>query len=313
MSRAATIGAMALAVSSLLGSADAAAAEGLQWTWDAPLRYYLEAEVNYPTRITLMAENNVQARVWASTTRVVTTCEPYGEPAKRTREVHCRIDDIAFAAVPQDIDAANLVTVLDETERMLQGAYVQLEFGYDGQIRAIDLEGFSTKNVNDRVREAQETMRVVLIRAFAALDLELPKEGKDGGEPWEQQGALAVGFPSLRGSMGSVPILIQVARESGNLVTMLTRGAGVAGPGETISTTGLPANQYQMKLTGSATFDTEKHALVARQYTVQGDLTPSSIMAEGGTGVPYLQRVQLRLLTPDEPAPQIGENLLMTP
>ncbi len=312
MIRAATTGAVALATS-LFAARDAAAAEGLQWTWDAPLRYYLEADVNYPTRITLQAENNIQSRVWASTTRVVTTCAPYGEPAKRSLEVRCAIDDIAFAAVPQDVDAENLVTVLDETEKMLQGAYVQLEFGYDGRIRAIDLEGFSTKNVNDRVRETQETTRVILIRAFAALDLELPKEGRDGGEPWEQQGALALGFPSLRGSIGSAPVTIQVARESGSLVTLLTRGGGVVGPGETMVTTGQPMNQYDLKITGSATFDTAKHALVARQYTVHGDLTPSSLQAQGGTGVPYIQNVQLRLLAPDEPAPQIGENMLVTP
>lgn len=310
MSRAATIGAVALA--SVLASSEASAADGLQWTWEGPLRYYLEADVNYPTRLTMMAENNIQSRVWAATTRVVTTCEPVGKAAKRSRQVNCRIDDVAFAAVPQDTDAANLVEILDATEQMLQGAWVQMEFGFDGRVRSIDLEGLKTKNVNDRVQEIQETTRLILVRAFAALDLELPKEGSDEGKSWEHAGALAVGFPSMRGSVGSVPVTVQVARESGNLVTMTTKGAGISGPGETMAATGQLANQYDMQLSGSATFDTAQHALVARQYTVEGTLTASSIMAEGGTGVSYIQKVQLRLLAPDEPAPQIGENLLRT-
>lgn len=302
--------AMLAAGIALATSGVAHGAEGLRWTWDSPRRYYLEADVSYPEPLLLQEEENVEARMWAATTRVITTCAPNGKAGKKSIEVRCTIDDIAMAAAPYEGDADRLVAVLDSVEGMLKGAWVQLEFGFDGRVRSIDLEGLTSKNVNDRVRATQETMRLILARAFAGFDLELPENGTDGGAAWTQSGAQAIGFPSQGGTVGVVDVNVAVARQSGDVVTMTTRAEGVAAPGVVVAGLGTLANQYAMKMTGSASFDVGKHTLVGRQYTVEGDPTASSITATGGAGVRYVQKVQLRLLGDDEPLPQIGDNML---
>jgi len=294
-----------------LAAAPAHAVDGLAWTWDAPRRYLLEADVYYPSYQVFPAEENREVRIVATTLRVDTTCAPYGKPAKKFVEVRCSLDDIEIAALPLAADAGRVVTVLDEIERVLEPAYLQIEFNYDGRVRSIDLEGISTQNMNDRIRRMEQTIRLALVRAFAPFDLALPSGGADDGRPWTHDGMLANGFPSLVGSVGSVPVDIAVARTEGTLVTLSTKGQGVAGPGETVGTPGggeRIANTYAMTLSGFANFDTAAHALVARQYRVVGTPTASSLKAEGGSSAPYTQDTRLTLVRPTDPPPQLGPN-----
>jgi hypothetical protein len=293
-----------------LASSPAHAAEGLVWEWSAPRRYLLELEMVVPRPLLFQAENNYEVRVVAMNLQVDTTC--VAETVRKTAtDLRCSLDQLSMAAMPVSADAGRVPTVLEDIEGARQGAWIELSLAPDGQLKAIDLEGLSTKNVNERVRQLQETMRLVLVRAFAALDLELPRDGAIAeGAQWSQKGSEIVGFPSLAGTVGSVELQLAVARTAGTVTTISTKGAGIAGPGDVAVVGGAErvANQYDLVVSGWANFDTALHALTGRQYEVTGTITAGSLDAAVGAGNPYVQKVRLTLVKDGDPAPQLGPN-----
>ncbi len=294
----------------LTAPAEAAeAAEGLVWTWDAPRRYLLELDLVPNRALLLQAEKNIEARVPAINLKIDTTCSVF-EDRKTATDLRCTLDDLGMQVLPFPADVGRVTPVLDEIESTMKKAYVQLTLGKDGKVRSIDLEGLETQNVNDRVRNTQEVMRLILVRAFAAFDLELPPEGvtPESGV-WTHNGSEIVGFPSMNGTTGSVPIDIRIARTAGTVLTLSTKGSGTAGPGDAQGRGSIGASSmYDLTVSGWANFDTATHAITGRQYEVSGPPTASSGAATGDSSVNYLQKVRMTLVKEGDPPPQVGAN-----
>ena len=284
----------------------AQAADGLLWNWDAPRRYLVVSDVTSPEFIWFLAEFNSEARVSQWRTNFVMNCA--GEPiGKKAYEVQCKIEDISIQAkAVSEVDARKLNDVLNDMDTKLTGAVLQMEMTTDGRIRSVDLEGIEKRN--RRTRDMVETMRRILSRGVALLDLQLPKKGDDGGSgQWEQKNSLVVGFPYGLGTIGSVRLKHEIAEDASATKLVMT-GKGIAGAGVTVQVAGQEqiANLYEMIVGGEAFFDTKTGGLVSRQYQSQGQATASSIQADGWNGVKYMQAARLSLIG-EADQPKLGE------
>ncbi len=148
-------------------------------------------------------------------------------------------------------------------------------------------------------------MRLLLKQTFAALDLDLPKKGEADG-PWNESASLTMGIPSLGGYFGDTSVNHAVVETEPPNVIIESQGRGAVAIGEAAVTTPEGAmvertmDNWDLVHTGVATFDTEAGVLVSRVYRVEGTVTASSQMAEGGATTSYAQTVKIRLVDGQE-------------
>jgi len=286
----------------------AQAVTGLEWQWGEQGRTYLiVAEVQSPEFLWFKAEKNLEARVSAWRTNILTSCTPVAT-AKKSWELRCVIDDISMQAKSLPSDRGRLDRILAEYKSLLIGSYIQLDFTRDGRVRNVDLEGIDKRN--RRVMEIIEVLRLVLGRAYAALDLQLPKRGDDRDlGVWRQVSPLAAGFPTNVGSLGSLRVNHQVTAQEGSVVLFQSAAEGVTGSGRMIEVGGQEqvANMFRMTMAGVGSFDTKSGALVSRQYQVHGVPTASAELGDGWQGINYVQSVRLDLMSAESPTPNLGE------
>lgn len=291
-------------------SVQADAATGLQWKFPAEgRRYHLLTRVNLPEYMLFAAEKNTEVRVSQVALEAVTLCVPT-ETRKSSWRLDCKLEDVSIQALAVPGDNGDLASVVNEYDDRLTGKIVQLDMGANGRIRDVDLEGYP-KDLK-RTAAIQENLRLLFARAFATLDLELPKNGDDKGKGyWKQDNLLAVAFPSLSGVMGSVKVTHTVDKTEGNLVSWTSKGSGVVFSGDQITVAGQqrPKNSYSFEYDGKATFDTADGALVSRDYLAKALPTASSMMAETGGTFPYVQAAAADLVK--GPAPTLPPSGLL--
>jgi hypothetical protein len=303
--------ARALALVGLLGiSATAGAVTGLEWQLgDQPVRYLITARIQLPELMWFNAEVNVETRVSEFQVDLVTRCAPTGEVGKKGWELACAVEDIALRAAPTASDSGRVLPVLDEWDQKFLGATVQLQFNRDGRVRNLDLEGVVA---NDRrTSEIRETMRLVMARVFAPLDLQFPKKGDDQDQSWKQRSTTVLEFPSNVGSMGAAVVRHTVVGSEGSVVTIETTGRGTLGSGEMVEVAPGqmgPANLFEMSLAGRARFDTARRVLLDRDYAAEGIPSASSRNADGREGYPYVQVAHLELVEEGTEPPPLGPN-----
>lgn len=293
-----------------LFASTASAVEGMAWKWEESRRYLLIADVNAPEFLWFQAELNHQARVFNWRTNLVVDCT--AEPAgKKAHYVSCKIEDVSIQAQPLPGDKEAMAPVLADLDQKLTGAMLNLEMTKDGRVRSVDLEGIDRRH--RRLNQIVESMRLVLTRAVAVLDLQLPKKGTDGGSgQWIQKQSLVTAFPSSLGTLGSVKTVHQISKEDGNSIVLTTSGKGLAGSGRTIQVNGQEqvANMYDVQYAGEATFDLADGSLLAREYQMRATPTASSENSGAFQGQPYLQYAKLMRLDKGE-TPNLGESRMI--
>lgn len=309
--RAALILGLTLAAPAL--GAETAPLEGLEWQWDdvSGRRWLVENEVQLPMFMWWRAENNRQARVAAYQIRTILDCGEAARLGRKSWEVICSIEDISIRAAPIDAAQGLLQPILEEIDNKLTGAHLQVTMSRDGRVTNLDLEGVGKRN--RRISSMTETLRLVLGRTVAGLDLQLPKKGVIGGtgEIWAQYRSQIFKAPNGLGTQGASQTLHQVYRvEDDARLVVQTRGRGMVAPGSG-SDSG-PSNYYDTRLESVAVFDPAAGALTERVWTAVGWPTASSAMSEGTAGIPYGQRGSLRLLAPGEGI-EIGPTIETTP
>ncbi|MBW1878085.1 MAG: hypothetical protein JRJ84_06975 [Deltaproteobacteria bacterium] len=297
-------------VGALSTSGRAGAVTGLEWQLgEQPVRYLITARVQLPELMWFNAEVNVETRVSEFQVDLVTRCISAGEAGKKGWQLICAIEDIALRAAPAASESGRTLLVLDEWDEKLLGATVQLLFNRDGRLRNVDLEGVEASD--RRTSQIRETMRLVMTRVYAPLDLQLPKNGDDRDRgTWKQGSSVVLEFPSDVGSMGAAVVRHTVLAVEASVVTIETTGRGTLGSGEMVQVAGQerPANLFEMSLAGRARFDTARGVLLDRDYVVEGRPTASSVSAEGREGYPYVQVAHLELVGEGVEPPPLGAN-----
>lgn len=292
----------------LMASATAGANDALIWQWKEPVRYAMVAEVQLPETIYFNAVENIDSRITLIRIDMNVTCSNYKERGSKKWEIRCLVDDSRLMARPHPIDVGQVAGALDDYESKLTGSTVEMVFTNDGRVKSYDLIGIERNN--SRMVDLEENLMMVVGRALAGLDLQLPKKGDDKGKPWRQKRVMAMAFPSTQGSMGSASVDHTVVKaEEDGVVVISSTGKGLMGSGEMIPVGNdlQPKTMYTMKFEGAARFDTINGRLISREYFVEGTPSVSSASISELGMLPYIQAVKVTLLDGDVPA--LGDNV----
>lgn len=266
----------------------AAVTEIYGWDWTRPHRFYLESQVRLPLILWLGTPENKQARVTSFDVRMVTTCANAEIETKHVVQVTCTLDDVALSAAAYPADRGRVQPILDELDRDLSGAWVQLQMHDDGRLANIDLEGLERTSL--RQGRINENLRLIVARAFAGLDFALPT-GDEAA--WTQYQAWLMRAPSSNGSSGGAEVVHREIDRSDGFARILSAGRGVILPGE-------GWNKYDTRMASESTFDLRSGRLADRTWTVVGGPTTSSAIAQGAEGYPYIQRGRIVALPGEE-------------
>ncbi len=289
-------------------AAPASATTGLEWDWEIgkKRRYVLASQTAMSSAIMVKTMNNIDRRILDWHVNMVTTCEAKDRFGKKAAEVHCTIDDIALKMRPTRGDENDMLALVNEWDEKLTGGVMVFKWALDGRLLTYEIEGVEYPRTNQRTREIVQTMRLVVGRTFAGLEVQLPKKGDDKGKTWELRDPMIMGFPSLVGAMGGMKSDAQVKETKGSNVIIDAFGQGTRGPAIT-GADERPLNMWDMKMVAQATFDLEEKSLLSNVMEARGIVTPSSQLGEGGRSLPYVQLVaseQVPLDAKLEPLPE---------
>jgi len=296
-----------LALGATERTARAISADGLQWTWNEgeTRRYYVDAEVQLPASMLLwlLADRNKEARLVAFRTRSVLACSDEGRNSRRSREVHCKIEDIAIMGATLRGDRGLLQPILEEMDDKLTDSYLQLIVRNDGRITNVDLEGIKT--TERREGRMQETLRLIMARSVAGFDLQLPRKGLTEEGVWPQYQAMLFMAPSGHGTQGSAEIAHLIRTTKGDYVIIESAGRAIVSPG----TDSAARDFFQTTLDSVAVFDVQEGMLRERVWASTGTPTASSATAEGARGIEYIQRGKILYLADSMEPPDLGQTL----
>ncbi len=286
-------------------AAPAAAATGVEWRWpdDEVRRYRIAADVALTQPLLFSADYNKDVRVFDFAVALDTKCQPTRALSKGW-EIACDITEVQFNVHAAANDVPIGMEVLAEwDQKLVDDAMVTFVLTTDGRVRDFDLEGLNERNT--RIRMVKETMRLVLLRGFAAFDLNLPKNG-EGAKPWKQKTQLILHLPVIDGMTGAARLQSEVSAEDGSKLTIDTVGSGTVMMQEVLARK--TPDSYDAVVRSRSVFDTSTGNLLERSYLVESNLTPGSGSAVGSQQVPYIQAVQLTYVSDGMPMDMLGAN-----
>lgn len=278
------------------------ATHALRWKWGEPQRFYVETEVHLPVPMWFTAVRNKEARVVAYLVRAVLDCDDARPELKHSWEVVCDVEDVALSAVGLRPGVEPLQLVLDELDERLSGAAMQLQVHEDGRVLNIDIEGLDRPR--RRVGLMNERLRLVMSRAIAGLDLQVPVTPVGVGSQWPQYRTWFMTAPSDRGTAGAAEVLHHVDDvfpDGRLLITTVGRGVIVPAGGN---------DKYDTELVSWSVFDPATGFLTERAWGAAGVATPSSPVSYALAELPYDQRGRIRRLAPGEQV-DVGESLVI--
>lgn len=246
--------------------------------WSEPVRYRAEVGISTPDGSRYLGRQNLDAR--AATHELVVEMSCSGQPAGKGWRVDCKLDEVLMGGVAYASDQAELEKIQAEYVEMLKGATVQLQIAKDGRISGLDLEG--AERVDERMAIILEHQRLLLRRAFAPLDLGLPKKGERDSE-WKQKGVpLLFELMSAYGTAGGSKLVHTLEGSEGGVSTITSFGRANVASGIDLE---VGAGQIvNMIGSGTARWDDEAQQILWREVSVTGELTAESVQL-GDTNV----------------------------
>ena len=257
-----------------------------EWDWSYPHRYALETEVRLPELIWLGSRFNEQARIDVFDLRLLVQCAPGLRESRRVWEVLCVLEEVGFRAEAYPSERGLVQQIVQDIDTRLTGAQVQLQVRNDGRLIDVDLEAVNRRN--RRFAWINENVRLLLSRAFAGLDLPLPRRNMERG--WVQHSSWIMRAPAMQGSSGTSDIGHQVTEVSSTAITIQSAGRGLIVPGE-------GANKFYSRVVSETTFDHVHGRMLDRTWTLVGGPTASSLIAQGLEGYPYIVNGRLIALS----------------
>lgn len=271
------------------------------------VRYYAELLVQPAGNAIFIASNNQEAIPFQHMLSAEFSCTT--QPDGKGQRMICDVDRVNMqseAARQTRQDAMN--TIITEYTTLLESASVEVLFRKDGRIAMVDVEGVPQNN--ERGRFVHETLRQLMRRAFAPLDLQLPKRGEaQAGDGWKHKsGSLAFELFGNTATIGGSVLKYQVT-EAAEFVGVSSEGYGTVGAGSTAgvvlggeeglrgdnaSTSG--DNLYKMVVNGAARYDTTTNRWIYAEYSAQGEHTRA---AQNAPNKNYLQAAWIGRINAD--------------
>ena len=273
----------------------------LEMRWNEAHTYVIRSDVGEVRVIPVNAALNRDANMLEWSLALVTTCTPVTSFKKETRwEVRCTIDDLSIGALGPagDREGVLLENLNEWTEVLTSGGWFQLVVGSDGVLHSATLEGLTGDR--PRERDMQTWMREVLFRAYAGLEVPLPKRGS--GSTWAQSRLDATHlFVEPHGTTGIVEGGHRRGDTGEGSVLIQTNLTGTLSP-----TDRRAVNDWQSTMRGQCLLDTNTGTLLERQYAFVAKPSASSL-----SNNEYVQSLALRLLAPGEKPPVLPPNRMV--
>lgn len=257
--------------------------------WDGT-RWFIETETVLPYTLSLTADENRSVRTQGYQLRAVLACEKDWKLGKLKFEVTCTIESMGIQSShmyrSQDTRALeNHQMVLEEIDRKLTGASVQLQVLSDGRVDNVDLEGLPQGN--RRINRMQETLRTVLGRLMSGFHLKLRKHNQLHEGKWVEFNSTLLSMPGTQGMTPShTSHLVHYLNrfEGQTLVQTIGRGM-VSIPALSDSMGDRAASNgkvYQTDLIGVSIFDYDEGYMLERVWAVEGEATASNFFGDPG-------------------------------
>jgi len=257
----------------------AASAQELSYSWEPGemMHYRLQAYVKAPRVLRFYASENLDARVVELTMGLELDCVA-DEPGRRKQDWSCGVHRIQLGGMAFEGEQDKLDSIFREYTDILSKATVELEWTLRGQLKTVDIEGFSKRNDREQIR--YEYLRLLIMRAVAALELEAPKNA-NASKKWRQKGSpLGMRLPTRFGTAGGVRLEHEVTTFDAHKISVQSVGRGTVSSGQSIES-GVD-NAVNISLLGNAIFDAKRGVLLRNELNVQGALNTSSSGATDG-------------------------------
>jgi len=283
--------------------AGAAHAGSLAWIWQPgqPRAWHVEITRQRIDGDWHLGKRNLEARAVETNLAVDMVCEATGI-FRDGWALDCRFPQVALSGVAVPGEEEALREIFAEYRGLLHGAVAHVEVRANGRVREFDLDAGSERT--QREAEQADCLRMLMLRPFALLELELPKGGDDAGRAWKQGGSpLLIQLRSSYGTAGGVLVEHSVASRDGARVAIDTEGHGTVAYGLAVESDG--TKTIALELAGHAEFDATAGTLLSRETMVTGRFTaggagsgPADHFREVGT----LQAIETA--APPAPAPE---------
>lgn len=247
-------------------------AEPLAWAWQVghPVRYHAELSRERDDGDWHLAMRNIEARARATNLALDTSCQAV-QVLRKGWAMECVLDEVRISGTAMvEGEQERLSAIFDEHEDHLRGATAVFEMGITGRIKSFDIRAFEART--ERESQVHDSLRMLLVPAFAQLELELPKGGDDNGKAWKQGGSpMVTQLRSSYGTAGAVVIHHTVEGHEDGLVLIGTEGRGTVAYGLAVESDG--TKTIAVDLAGSAAFDQAAGVLARRESMVVGRFT----------------------------------------
>ncbi|GEM_PF-2370741 len=254
-----------------------ASAQDMTWRWQdhETVSFRIQTYMQFrPGEVRLYAAKNLKARVEDIALGLEVDCKNT-VLTRRAQELECRVRRAELGLGTGSTDQDKLEAIATEYAGLLSVALIQVELNREGRVKTLDLEGIPKDTEREGARH--ELLRMIVGRAFAALEVELPKGGDTRGEPWTQGGLpLAMRLPVTAGTVGKAKVNHTIESQAGDVVTIQTQGQGSAQSGSELeaSKAGMGAARVvQTVWVGTSKFDVKRGHLVSNDYRIQGTFT----------------------------------------
>lgn len=268
---------------------------GFEWQWGGEeRRWFIETDVVLPAYMWFHKDRNASVRVVSFQLQLVMGCQ-VADVLRKGWELHCEIENAAIRAAGTSGDTNKVQEILDEVHQKLNHAILSVNITKNGLVSSVDFNEYQVSDVNRQTSLMRETMRLVMARAVAGFDMELPKNGVITDPIWPQYEALLMRSPSSSGSQSSNQIIHRVidARDNG-LHVIETAGKGL------MNAAHLTGNLYNAELYAFGVFDVSSGYLRERAWTVFASASAGSAFNEGYQTIPYIQWGRIVSMTPGE-------------
>lgn len=263
----------------LLASLPALAGD-LTVDWTAgPQTFHLEALLGTPQGYRLYGTNNIDARVVVTGMVVELSCT--GTPSARGTDVGCIIGSVDLGGTAFQGEEDKLEAILAEYDQKLVGARIDIDFGADGRVRTVDLEGLGKGQSRDA--QIQEGLRQLFRRVISVFDWQLPKKGEDPGKIWKYSGLpLLFELPSRSGTSGATVLKLHTLAPEGADLRIDSEGRGSVADQDQIEYAGSAG--VSVVGGGSLWLDPATHGIRYAEQSMNGILTQA---IQSGAGTAY--------------------------
>lgn len=296
--------------------------------WDGT-RWYIKTEVGLPYELRFFADENWEFDTSAYQIRTILACDKDFKISKNKLQVHCTIEDFGLQAtdardlktkleqkiaekkaekrVAQGKPAAtesneeyraHVQAILDEIDRKLTGASLQLQVSSMGRVTNIDLEGVAKGTTREAAMFA--TLSKVLSRVIVGFDMKLQNHDFLEQGFWVEYTSALMTIPQPEGgsdaSIANSMLIHRLSKLDGNLVAE-SRGKGLAD---------VWGNTFTTSFAGVAVYDPDSAYMTERVWILKGMPTANSWM-----DLPYWHAGRILQLDPDQ-RPNVGTTHVVT-